>query len=548
MVDQLKINVSNNDSLNESNMSHYILTGSRNLLRILDVGLIVPELVATTIDGNIFKISPSELSSIKNIDGYPKVPVLLEINGNTCEDNYLPVSSIKAVHFNNSEAVHDFTSRGFENLPLGLFSILASPDLFIDGYSLSKPVRLSKIDREGLKERYRHIDVYAGGVFWLISNVSTVAKLKDLFERLSKIVKPDQICELLLDESIGMSGGSESDYSYAAYNSYLNLLGEHDLDEGWVRLDLITELESRLTEDTKSSEVIRGWFDYSKKVISHERELQKLTDENQIILRAILLHLLNPDLVSLNRVVESPLKHGALVVKLAKLLAATRIGFAPLTAKDKEEAPGSYFLISDLMAAVLNEARLDSSCLELNYIDDVEKPFCQVGWRGFSIANIAIDESKFNAEEIEESVDEYKPGRASIEDFVLAAKSLEKFEEPIYSQEGINLVLKKQFAQGLPRKCIFELRQVNHSGNWMFSTRLLDLSLKSHTAKLTMKRLQAVLIYQTSQSSNFRFELHHKVSFNACVEVGSKEQAITALIDDAISKLVASHLWMKKTL
>jgi hypothetical protein len=78
----------------------------------------------------------------------------------------------------------------------------------------------------------------------------------------------------------------------------------------------------------------------------------------------------------------------------------------------------------------------------------------------------------------------------------------------------------------------------------IFSSRLLDLNMKSHKAKLTGKQALAALAYQTTQGADFHFETREDEHFAAQVTFLGKinQQTLAA----ALSRLIDCHAWMKQ--
>lgn len=527
-------------------LSSFVLTGSRQLLRILDIGLIVPELAASTPSGKIHSFYREELSRGVRVKGHPRTPVLLELHPAVVKGECLPASSIKSIHFSSEDDLQDFISRSFENIPASLFKLCASPDLFSEAESSPIMANLPKTDREALKARYRALDVQAGALYWLLYHVHTVNELKGIINSLSGTIHTDQLHDYLTTKSIDIAGGEESSHAAETCKAYFRLLSELDVDEGWPRQRLLNHLRGLLPEEAKSSDLMAKWLDYSQKVIAHERDLQPLTDEKQIVLRTILLHLLNPDEEALDRVFDSPLKPGKRVDRLARLMAAARKGFAPILASKKEKEPGGYFFISDLMAAVLNGHPLDGSVLETRHARDERPPMDRVLWRGDILAELPSPPST----SVSEEVDGYDSSTLMcLNDLKLLVGSIEKVAEVISeSDDVITLTLNKAAAKGLPRNTSFELKPSEVTGHWILSTRLLDLRKKSHANKLSLKRLRAALVYQTGQGHKFRFDLNEDVSFEASMEFTYDDLTAKTVVDDTIARLVDCHHWMKTSL
>ena len=109
----------------------FCLTGIKQLLRILDMGLIVPELVVCDQKAKIKILSLTDLKSMGGINGYPAKPVLFELNNSLeVENKIISTSNIKTIHFESEDELDDYIARVFFNVPNGIYNFRVSPQLF----------------------------------------------------------------------------------------------------------------------------------------------------------------------------------------------------------------------------------------------------------------------------------------------------------------------------------------------------------------------------------------------------------------------------------
>ena len=152
----------------------YLLTSVRQLLRILDIGLVVPELVAC-LDDAIASFSSEQLPDLNTLKGYPAIPVLLELKpSTTTPQSIYPASTIKTIHFASKDKLEDYQARGFENVPNALFNFEVTPALFDKGSQGSVAASLPKLDRSALRKNYRQYDVLAGLLWDAIAQAEDV--------------------------------------------------------------------------------------------------------------------------------------------------------------------------------------------------------------------------------------------------------------------------------------------------------------------------------------------------------------------------------------
>ncbi len=540
MSDESSLKLFNKTVVQEPSSGVFLLTGIRQLLRVLDIGLVVPELVAC--DGEcIAQFTEASLPTLQSIQGYPVVPVLLELKTDVNSgNNVYPASAIKAIHFESTDALEDYQARGFQNVPNGLFDFSVIAALFEQGQGDESTAILAKMDRKGLKEHYRRHDVFAGLLRICILQSEKAAPLREQLELAASKSRDDDISGLfdawvqtcIADDLLNAADA-------ALLTSYLQELSERDIDEGWSSIEVLEALADRIPDASKTLESFQKWYQYSKAVISNEKELLNLTDEGDIGLRAMLLHLLNPDVEAVERMAQRDPAPGPKVLAMATTLAATRLGFAPLDAADKQSFPGAYYLVSDLVAAFINRQPFDLGALEQT---ETSEGAITLNWHGELVNQFSAIQSVEN--EAEEGIQESPQTYLSLSDIEAVAKGLEGVGTAEIDDGQLILSLTRAAVKPLPKQATFSL--ILSGQVVLFTSRLLDLSVKSQKAKLTGKRMMAALIYQTGQGRDFRFNTIDGDHFSA--QISLPEPIDQSGLQTALQRLFDCHTWMKTTI
>ncbi|MEH6628629.1 MAG: hypothetical protein V7739_19495 [Motiliproteus sp.] len=552
MTDDSAPDIFNEGVVKKSPGSIYMLTSVRQLLRMLDIGLVVPELVAC-VDDAIAAFDIDQLPALSTMAGYPAVPVLLELKlGVTKPQSVYPASAIKTIHFASQDELEDYQARGFENVPNTLFDFEVTPALFDKSSQGSVAASLAKIDRSALRRNYRQYDVLAGLLWDAIAQAGDADDVGSLLHRLASYSAADDVPAALNDWiQYKAEAGKLPLEDSGLMSTYLHLLGERDLDEGWASADVLEELAGQVLAPVADSEAFQKWYRYSKAVINNEKELGTLTDDGDVLLRAILLHLLNPDAEAIERMALRDPAPGIKVLAMARTLAATRLGFAPLSATGKLERPGAFWLVSDLIGAFINR-----DAFELNELVSESDPAngLVLSWQGQWVNNYAVIPSqsgstgvgiRVDADVDEGGIQQEAPAYLSLIELQQMAERLDAIANTTIDEGQLTLVLTNPAAKLLPKQAVFSISMQGEQGV-TFTSRLLDLSMKSHKAKLTGKRTLAALVYQTEQGADFRFEAEEEKYFSA--QITLPQEINQQSLQTALQRLLDCHAWMKTTI
>ncbi|GAA4648298.1 hypothetical protein GCM10023116_05650 [Kistimonas scapharcae] len=532
----------------QSDSVRYLLTGRRNLNRLLDIGLLAPELIASSEQGLIL-FAKEDLSGLASLEGYPAVPLLIELKDVEQKSGHgvLSVSSINRIHFPSTEDLEDYRAKGYSNVPDQLFEFVASPDLFAieDSHERIITGRLDRKNAEALKDRYRNFDVQ-GGLFWnYLQSLEGIDKVTSFLSRLEDLQNSPELFESLKLEMLNVAceGSRASDFQKILL-AYLEVIAAVDVDEGWVPVTAIASLKDRIPTEIQNGDVFLRWYDIAQAVINNERELPPLDDEGKIPLRAILLHVLNPDAEAIQRMAcrESP--PGAQVIAVASSFAAAKSGFSSLDSVHKSEFPGRYYLVADFLASLINiEPLRVSEFLEQSESDGITEIF----WKS-SLLGRYQSESGRGPEAV--AVAATVAETPALERSELQLKLVDMLHAVPYIADAniddgyINIELEKSVClavYGRPKLSVFIGNDV------CFRTTLLDIKkTKTHGSWLTKVVLSGLMEYQSNESSDFRFEFPQQEILDAVITMGP--QGITEeTLDRTLKRLLDTHGWLKSS-
>jgi hypothetical protein len=556
---------SQNEPLQNEPLSvSYVLTSKRYLLRILDVGLITPELVACNTSKEIQVISAKHLPSLSAIEGFPASPVLIQLKQSS-DIAGLVISSnaIEAIIFPSNDDREDYLSKAFENVPNELFKLEVAPELFVESSGPVCDFIFPKLDKQELNAKYRKYDMFAGVLSYYLASALNIESVKTSIFNICKTTKEEIFLEDTMQVLITQALDTDVEEKIVAIlANYLTILSDYPLDLGWVAKDVLQSLE-RLYGAADSAGIFTKWLNVSYEIVNNERALIPLTDEKQIVLRAILLHVLNPEQDAIDRMAMKNPAPGSLVVIIASYLATARLGFSAMLAEKKQSMPGAYFMISSLVAAGINNSAIPIEKIQVEKKSDSESILL---WENMIVGkykanneiNTAVNlEEKSKPEynvEINENDDQIV--KANVETHVEIAADLPALSNltneisfvsaSVIEHESLLITLDKKLLKlksvSLPKHADFTLHIEDN--NLVFETRLLDLTIASHTKKLTGPKMRAMLEYQTEKGRDFCFNLVPDESLKARILLSSINLD-SARIEEILNQLIDVQTWMK---
>lgn len=481
--------------------TNYLLTSTRHLLRILDLGLIVPELVASDEQGKIMAFTEAQLKMACNDDSYPRMPVIIELKS-SCFYSVDSVENIVSLHFNTEQSIQDFESRVFENVPIQLFKKTVSAHLFNYEPSELLTFSLNKVDKNLLKEKYRFYDVVAGFLWQYISCIRAPDKLIELLHSIQNTASSNDITipnlTILFPE---LYCAEEERF---ILNSYIEILTTLDIDEGWVDKEVFERLIKAFTSKVIESKLTKTWINYCEPIIKGEAPFKSLSDKGSITLRAILLHILNPDVESINRMAEREPPFGTKVLATSRLLSSARTGLSPLPSGIKVKHSGLFFLLANLMAAIINKQELQLSYLTFS-------PNNNINWHNHLIAEFP-DFHSSHVNELSKSDDSGDDTETPIPQpneyiskIVTMLTTVSFIKNLVYKSEDISFEVDKSAFTSIKKAREFNI--VLNGSTYEFMTQVVDITRPSQKGYLTKDKLYDMLGYQTNKGVDFRFEL-----------------------------------------
>ena len=549
-------------SQNEPLSVSYVLTSKRYLLRILDVGLITPELVACNTSKEIQVISAKHLPSLSAIEGFPASPVLIQLKqGSDIAGLVISSNAIEAIIFPSNDDREDYLSKAFENVPNELFKLEVEPELFVESSGQVCDFIFPKLDKQELNAKYRKYDMFAGVLSYYLASALNIEGVKTSIFNICKTTKEEIFLEDTMQDLITQALDTDVEEKIVAIlANYLTILSDYPLDFGWVAKDVLQSLE-RLYGATDSEEIFTKWLNVSYEIVNNDRALIPLTDEKQIVLRAILLHVLNPEQDAIDRMAKKNPAPGKLVVIIASYLATARLGFSAMLAEKKQSMPGVYFLISSLVAAEINNAAIPTEKIQIEKKSDSESILL---WENMIVGKYKANNEINTAVNLEEkSKPEYDVGinenddqvvKANVEGNVEIALDLPALSNltneisfvsaSVIEHESLFITLDKKLLKpiSLPKYANFTLQI--EGGNLVFETRLLDLTISSHTKKLTGSKMRSMLEYQTEKGKDFCFNLVTDENLKATIHF-TNTKLDSARVEEILKQLIDVQIWLK---
>ena len=512
--------------------ARYLLTDKRNLSRLLDIGLFVPELVAAD-DKGIKYLARDELAGIHSIEGYPRVPVLIELVDADYEGKVhaLSCSSVSVIHFTDDDALEDYRAKGYENVPDDLFRFCSSPDLFASDSECVVQAKVGRKKTEILKEKYRTKDVQAGLLWNFVSLTDDAGKMRNTLQSLGVDVSAGElnISRFSPVEQEALTQSFEN-----LVTAYFEMIASLDIDEGWVASEILDSLrnkESINSRDDASAKL----FDFAGAVVRNEKELPLLTDEKDIGLRAILLHLLNPDPASISRMAQRDNTHGQKILTLAGAFAAARLGFSALSGTEKIKYPGLYFFIADWLDSLLNHDSLDVAG-NLTETSESGSGNIILTWKGqqLGLCDKPVTEPVFDDQsEIEGVSSQLATELKAVPDISDVTVSDGRF------------VIQSELADKRVRQRAAELSLSAEMASVNFETTLFNFAdTPSYRDKIKKNVLFELIGYQTREGDDFRIELVDNQIFRAVIRIPMATPSAEQLAN-TMERLLKVHDWLK---
>lgn len=516
--------------------SKYLLTGRRQISRILDIGLIVPELVGCDNLGRVSFLDSDCLCSVNKVKPTTSAPILIELKKEvTAIEDVFSADQILAIHFSSEEEKDDYLNRPFENVPNDLFTLLVSPNLFSAQEVECTEIYLPKVDRDALSKKYRKVDVFLGLVWECLVKKGTSHSLSFFGKKYTEFNPYSnnlgEVSTKLIDLSTGISTDRNLDTIMSEYFSNIEI---YPLESGWATKKILQNLKECHDERQSSSGLFEAWHDVAIEIVNNERALPPLSDEKQILLRAMLLHLISPDKSSASRLSNNAASIGEKVTLVFEFLCAARVGFSAMVAEEKLAFPGAFFYLSKLAASWVN----NTSQASLEPTKIVEGGLDVYSWNNQTINSYQSQSIESESLPIDNNLTYLVGGLESL--------SIVSKVETLEDGSALLILNKKEvtviFDILIKRHSTFKILLVGDCV--VLSTCILNFDFVSHKKKLTGPRMKSAFKYQGAQERDFRFVIDD-ATFNA--EVAAHKKAFNPdKAGEMLKVLLDAHVWMQR--
>lgn len=255
----------------------------------------------------------------------------------------VPMSLVSSIYMSSNEEIEDFLLR----LPSDIIfdrSLFSSQLVFSD-VVIHSPENLSITD---ISSQIEAVDSLAGGIRVVGSFFE-----EDGLELLPIVPAILTFLKVLWPEDVKWNGaGIEvSSADQILLTALIPLLNKYKEENGYDPMSFLDSLASRVKESsgTLSEELIK-WFSYVRALVNAEKEVKPLTDEGNIIQRAILLFILRPKLERLQNIRESSISPSPKVLAIAVFFAGCAAGATRLASKFK----GDFYSYTRYVKSVLD--------------------------------------------------------------------------------------------------------------------------------------------------------------------------------------------------
>jgi hypothetical protein len=335
----------------------FFLTNQRNLISFLGAGMVVPAKSQFRYKEDSRELFKGGLGLWK--DGMPEIStafpqmdqeraVVIEFDftgletflekGKVLDEESvvvlnapLPVSAIKTIYLKSQQAIDDLLLRLTDDIVAdrALFGVLATSSTIevASDYQIEDFVEPENI--------INFVDRFGGAIKSLELLASYYTTGVDYAALLSRIcVEHYGFCSTDSDDPEKIAAISADDR--AIIEALLDVLSKTYPEQGLDQDSVLAEIEEKLRPlEHKYQDGIRTWLDYSRKVVSSEKDVRELDDKGEIIKRGVLLFLLRPELERLRSAPDSSISPGSSVFVVATFLSGFFTGMFRLGSEYK---------------------------------------------------------------------------------------------------------------------------------------------------------------------------------------------------------------------
>ncbi|PMG49624.1 hypothetical protein [Shewanella sp. 10N.286.52.B9] len=289
-------------------------------------------------------------------DGY----ILLELS---CKEdkNAYSITNLLKVWFPDNELRQAFLDSSYDNFDVGSLDcgVVTSASDYTNTHlvDITLPEPISKRD-------FVNMMMLEDGIMALVyARLSTSCKNNDL----KTLVNSELTKEQLVRALVYSAGNDEIDM--IVLERFIDLCLDNGIDAGWNPNQILCQLSTLLPSTITEQQKYEQWHALAKAFVNSENVPDKLftdTEDGSIVLRAIILVLLNPELSYLNAMKEQKtFEIGVQVYDVAKYLTLLRSGFSILSSDERAYISEDREWIQNLNAGLHNnELQINNSLKE----------------------------------------------------------------------------------------------------------------------------------------------------------------------------------------
>lgn len=269
----------------------------------------------------------------------------------------VPIIQASSIYMSSEDAIEDFLLRvpGDVVFDRSLFnSRLVFPEV-ID----QNP---AEIDVTDISSQVEIIDSFAGGVRGLSSFLG-----EDGLELTPAIPAILTFLNILSLSEVKWSGKEVeiSPSDQMLLNALIPLLTEHKEENGFDPMSFLSGLEDKVRGNVGSvPEDLVKWFFYVRALVNAEKEVKPLSDEGDVIQRAVLLFILRPSLERLQTARDSSASPGLKVLTMALFFAGCATGATRMAAEFKGDFHTYTRYVKSVIDAIWNKSRINARLIK----------------------------------------------------------------------------------------------------------------------------------------------------------------------------------------
>ncbi len=256
-------------------------------------------------------------------------------------------SSLRRVIFNSESSYQFFRERNYENFDVSSLNCYAFP------YQKTNEIGAELVLNYPSNPTNKNDLVFSDGIIALVFNELSFGVIPELNLRksLTNSNGIESLLFLLFNEN-----EVEDPNDIKVLNTFMALCLENSLDRGWDAEFVLHSLGERISKKISESEKFSVWKDKTNDLLSGRKVTIPLDDNGSVVLRAIMLVLLNPELDNLLTIKNTLAnKIGDKVFCMAKKLILLRTGFSFFNFAERLKLGEARTFVRDLNASLYNK-------------------------------------------------------------------------------------------------------------------------------------------------------------------------------------------------